>query len=50
MLPSKLLSHVRRFLLLSLLLFSGFSVASEPRILVMGDSLSAGYGIDLKDG
>src|SRR5690606_28415644 len=49
-LPSKLLSHLRRFLLLSLLLFSGFSVASEPRILVMGDSLSAGYGIDLKDG
>lgn len=43
---------VQRFLLFSTLLFCGsLSIAQQtPVILVMGDSLSAGYGIDVQEG
>lgn len=36
--------------LVLLLAFSSLSVAEAPRILVLGDSLSAGYGIDEEEG
>ena len=38
---------MRRFLLYALLLFAGNAAAAMPAILVVGDSLSAGYGIAL---
>ena len=38
------------FLLLTFVTSSSAAEISTPRILVMGDSLSAGYGIDLKQG
>lgn len=38
------------FLLLTFVTTSNAAEISTPRILVMGDSLSAGYGIDLKQG
>ncbi|MHB8345641.1 MAG: arylesterase [Acidiferrobacterales bacterium] len=38
----------RRLLLLALLLFTGNAAAVTPVILVVGDSLSAGYGIALR--
>jgi len=40
----------RRILLLTLLLFAGHAAAAVPTILILGDSLSAGYGIDLHSG
>ncbi len=41
---------LRTFMLLLFVWSSSSPAADQPRILVMGDSLSAGYGIDLKDG
>lgn len=38
---------MRRYLLCALLLFAGNAAAAIPTILVVGDSLSAGYGIAL---
>lgn len=42
---------IQRYLLAGLtLLWSAASLASAPKILVLGDSLSAGYGIELQQG
>jgi acyl-CoA thioesterase-1 len=41
---------MRVILLLSALLFSPLAAAQAPAILVFGDSLSAGYGIDVREG
>lgn len=38
------------FLLLTFVTTTGIADNTTPRILVMGDSLSAGYGIDVKQG
>lgn len=51
MIPVKKLAHL--FVLVSLLLLSNYSVANSSdnakNILILGDSLSAGYGIDIKE-
>lgn len=41
---------MRRFLLVFFILFSSAAAAAPPVILVLGDSLSAGYGIDVREG
>ncbi len=41
---------IKRILFLALLFFAGPVVAATPTILVVGDSLSAGYGIELGSG
>jgi acyl-CoA thioesterase-1 len=42
---------MRRILFLAFILFGcGAASAASPTILVLGDSLSAGYGIDVRDG
>lgn len=41
---------VLRYLFFSLMLVCSTALAQEQRILVMGDSLSAGYGIELREG
>lgn len=49
-----MLNWFRRLILvngcLALLLFANVSLAADKTLLVMGDSLSAGYGIDLEQG
>jgi acyl-CoA thioesterase-1 len=44
------MTFVRFLLLASLSLFAQFNYASQPTVLIMGDSLSAGYGIKLEEG
>jgi acyl-CoA thioesterase-1 len=41
---------MRKFLLLFLILLGSAAAAAPPVILVVGDSLSAGYGIEVRDG
>jgi len=41
---------MKRLILLAALLFVPSAFSATPVILVMGDSLSAGYGIDARDG
>lgn len=42
--------HFRLYLFLLLVTFVSYTQANETRILVVGDSLSAGYGIDVEKG
>lgn len=42
--------YLKRFLLLALLAVAPLAAAEPPVILVVGDSLSAGYGIDIREG
>ena len=44
------MTFVRILLILILLLFAQTAKAAQPTILVMGDSLSAGYGINVEQG
>lgn len=39
-----------RLFFVTLFLFAQFAYANQPTVLVMGDSLSAGYGIKLEEG
>lgn len=44
------MQHFRIYLFLLLVTFVSYAQANDTRILVMGDSLSAGYGIDINKG